>query len=211
MQTAAGGGERAVGVDEGLLEEVGGLLLPDPQPGLVEDLHEPLDVGLGEASAEVAGGGGVGDACGPEGVEVDLVIAADFEVLDAAAAGQEVVGDVEDVVALEVGQVPLEQMEVLVDVVDQADLPGQEVDGPDAAGCDGPGAIGELVMDVGSGHHRGRSFDAGLILDAAEDSPLASVQLAMDIGIHSKASWWRTVEGVKYLDYPLKPGGFRVS
>ena len=34
-------------------------------------------------------------------------------MLDAAAAGQEVVGDVEDVVALVIGQVPLEQVEVL--------------------------------------------------------------------------------------------------
>jgi len=50
-------------------------------------------------------------------------------------------------------------------------------------------------MDVGGGEHRLVAFDAGLIFDAAEDSPLASVQLAMDIGIHSKASGWRTVEG----------------
>ena len=97
---SAAGSERAIGVDEGFVEEVVGLLLPDPQSGLVEGLHEPLDVGLGEAAAEVPGGGGVGDASGAEGVEVDLVIASDFEVLDAAAAGQEVVGDVEDVVAL---------------------------------------------------------------------------------------------------------------
>jgi hypothetical protein len=39
------------------------------------------------------------------------------------------------------------------------------------------------------------SFDAGLILDPAEDSSLASVQLAMDTGVHSKASRGRTGEG----------------
>ena len=94
------GGERPVGVDEGLVEEVVGLLLPGPQPGLVEGVHQLLDIGLGEAAAEVPGGGRVGDASGPEGVEVDLVVAADLEVLQAAAAGQEVVGDVQDVVAL---------------------------------------------------------------------------------------------------------------
>jgi hypothetical protein len=32
-------------------------------------------------------------------------------------------------------------------------------------------------------------FNAGLILDPAEDSALASVQLAVDIGVHSKTSW----------------------
>ena len=58
-----------------------------------------VDIGLGEAAAEIPGGGGVGDASGAEGVEIDLVVASQFEMLDAAAARQEVVGDVEDVVA----------------------------------------------------------------------------------------------------------------
>ena len=92
---------------------------------------------------------------------------------------------------------------------DQPELPGQEVDGPDAAGCDGPDLLGDLVVDVGGGHHRLMPLDAGLILDPAGDSPLASVQLAVDIGVHSKTSWGRTVEGVKYLDCSPKPGGFR--
>jgi len=55
------------------------------------------------------------------------------------------------------------------------------------------------------------TFDTGLILDSAEDSPLACCELSADSGVHSKTSWRRTVEAVKSLDYPLKPGGFRVS
>ena len=70
------------------------------------------DVGLGEAAAEVAGGGGVGDAFGAQGVEIDLVVAPQFEVLEPLAAGQEVEGDVQDVVGFVVGQVPLEEVEV---------------------------------------------------------------------------------------------------
>src|SRR5207302_10971698 len=129
------------------------------------------------------------DAFGPQGVEVHLVVAADFEVLQAAAPGQEVVGDVQDVVALEVRQVPLQEVEAPVDVVDQPQLPGQEVHRPDPARCDGPGPVGDLVADVGGGHHRLAAFDAGLVLDPAEDSPLASVQPAVDTGVHSKACW----------------------
>ena len=98
----------------------------------------------------------------PEGVEVDLVVAAHFEVLQAAAPGQEVVGDVQDVVALEVRQVPLQEVEAPVDVVDQPELAGQQVDCPDSARRDGPGPIGDLVVDVGGGHHRLMPFDAGL-------------------------------------------------
>src|SRR4051795_7356804 len=71
----------------------------------------------------------------------------------------------------------------------------QGVVGADAAGCDGPGAVGDLVVDIGGGHHRLLAFDAGLVLDPAEDSPLASVPLAVDSGVHSKASWRRMVEG----------------
>src|SRR3954471_19008050 len=98
-------------------------------------------------------------------------------------------------VALVVRQVPLEQVKVLVDVPHQPDLLRQAVDGPDAAGCDGPGAIGEFVVDVGGGHHRLMPLDAGLIPDPAGDSPLASVRLAVDIGVHSKTSWGERSRG----------------
>jgi hypothetical protein len=195
LAPTVGRGDRPVGVDEGLVEGRRRLLFPDTQPGPVEGVHQPLDVGLGEAAAEVAGGGGVGDAHCPEGVEVDLVVAPDLEVLQAGAACQEVVGDVQDVVALVVGQVSLQEVEVLVDVVDQAGPLGKEVDRADATGCDGPGPIGESVVDVGGGHHRLGAFDAGLVLQASGDAALASGELSADTGVHSKTSWWRTTEG----------------
>jgi hypothetical protein len=133
-------GKCPVGVEEGFIEEVVGLLLPDPQPGLVEDAHQPLDIGLGETTAEVPGGSRVGDASCPQGIQVDLVVASDLDVLQVTAAGQEVVGDVRDVVALVIRQVQLQEVEALVDVVDQSGPLGQEVNGPDAAGSDGPRA-----------------------------------------------------------------------
>jgi len=96
----------------------------------IEVVHQLLGIALGEAAAEVAGGGGTGDAFGSRGIEEDLVITSDLDVLQALATGQEVVGDVQDVVALVVGLVPLQEVEVPIDVVDQSELPGQEVDGP---------------------------------------------------------------------------------
>ena len=66
-------------------------------------------------------------------VEVDLAVAAHFEVLQALPAREEVVGDVQDVVALEARQAPLQEVEALVDVVDEPDLMSQEGNGPDAA------------------------------------------------------------------------------
>jgi hypothetical protein len=190
------GGEGPVGVEERLVEEDVGLLPPDPQPGLVEGAHQPPGIALREPAAEVPGGGGVGDALGPEGVEVDLVVTSDLEVLQGAAAGQGVVGDVQDVVALVARRVPFQQVEAFVDALDQPDPPGQEVDGPDAPGGDGPGPVGQLVVDVGGGQHRLVALDAGSVLQPAEDSPLAAVQpAAADTGVHSRTSWGRRVEG----------------
>ncbi|HMB04302.1 MAG TPA: hypothetical protein VKP69_11265 [Isosphaeraceae bacterium] len=195
-------------MEEGLVEEVVRLLLPDPQTSLIEGVHQLLDVLNGEAAAEVAGGGRIGDALGPEGVEVDLVVTPDLEVLQATDAGQEVVGDIQDVIALVIGQVPLQQVEVLVDALDQPGLAGQEVDGPDAAGCDAPDPLGDLVVDIGGSHHRLGAFDPGLVLQSAEDSPLASVQPAVDSGVPSKTSWGRRVEGRESPRLFAKTRGF---
>ena len=164
-----------------------------------------------EATTEVTRRGGIGDACGPEGVQVDLVVATDFEVLDTAATGQDVVGDVQHVVTLEVGLVTLEEMKVVVDVLDQAEFPSHEVDRPESTGRNGLDAVGDFGVDIGGGHHRLMSFGSGLILDAAEDSPLACGELAAESGVHSKTSRRRIDEAVKYLDDSPKPGGFRVS
>ena len=105
LAAGAGGDEGAVGVDDGLVEEVGRLLFPDLDPGLIEDVLEGLDVVGGEASAEVAGGGGVGDSVGAEGVEEDDVVASQFDVVEAGAVAQGVVGEVEDVVTLVIREV----------------------------------------------------------------------------------------------------------
>jgi hypothetical protein len=55
------------------------------------------------------------------------------------------------------------------------------------------------------------TFDTGLILNPAFNSSLACGKPSTDSGIHSKTSWRRIDEGMKYLDYPPKPRGFRVS
>ena len=178
LHSASVADEGAVGVEDGLVEELGGLLGPDPQPRLVEGVHQGHDVGLGEAAAEVAGGGGVGDALGAQGVEVDLVVASQFEVFDPFAAGQDVEGDVQDVVGFVIGEMPLEEMEVVVDVADQAGPASQQEHGADAAGGEALDAVGEFVVDVGGGHHRLIAFGSGPILDAVEDS-LADVRGAI--------------------------------
>ena len=50
------------------------------------------DVGLLETTTEIAGRGRVGDTSCVEGVEEDFVLAAEFDVLEAGAVAQRVVG-----------------------------------------------------------------------------------------------------------------------
>jgi hypothetical protein len=65
---------------------------------LIDGVHQGEDVGLGETAAEVPLGGWVRDSLGSQRIEVDLIVAPQFEVFDALAASEEVEGDVQDMV-----------------------------------------------------------------------------------------------------------------
>src|SRR4051812_49652280 len=81
-----GGDEGAIGVEDGAVEELRRLFGPDAAADAVEGLHEGQDVGLGEAAAEVALGGGVGDAAGAEGGGGGLVGASGLRGVQATSA-----------------------------------------------------------------------------------------------------------------------------
>ena len=82
--------QRAVAFDDGVFQEAVGLLLPDLDPLLVEDVHQGVDVGGVETTKEVACGSGIGNALGAQDIEVDFVVAKPFEILETGAAGQEI-------------------------------------------------------------------------------------------------------------------------
>src|SRR5208282_3705791 len=171
-----GADEGTVGVQDGFLEKLGWLLGPDSQPRFVDSVHQSHDIVLGEAAAEIPGCGGVGDTHGAQGVEVNLVVAPQFEMLNFLAAGQDVVGDIQDMVGFVVGQMPLEEMEIAVDIADQPGPASQQVNGTDSASGETLDAVRQFVVDVGSGHHRFFAFGSWPILDALEDSPFAFVE-----------------------------------
>ena len=173
LAAGAGGDERAVDVEDGLVEEAGGLLLPELDPRLIEDVLEGLDVLGREATAEVAGGGGVGDAVGAEGVEEDDIIASQFDVVEAGAVAEGVVGEVQDVVGLVIGEVELEQVEPLVDGLGEPEFADQELDGADAAAGDGAGLGGDLVVDVRGGEDRLGRGCGDRAVEPSADFPLA--------------------------------------
>ena len=165
-----------------------GLLFPDAEPGLVDGVHQVQDVAPAEPPAEISGRGGIGDPLGAQGIEVDLVVASQFEMLELGAPGQDVEGDVQHVIGLMVGEMAFEEVEAVVDVGDQSGPAGQQEHGADAAGGQPLDPIGQFVLDVAGGDHGTFPLGPGTILDAAENSPLALPQFVEDIGIHSKAS-----------------------
>ena len=188
LARGVGGHEGAIGVDDRFLEELRGLLFPDPQPGLVDRVHQLQDIAHAEPPAEIPGRGRIGDPLGAQGIEVDLVVASQFEMLELVSPGQDVEGDVQHVVGLMVRQVPLEQVEAVIDVADQSGLAGHQEHGADPAAGQPLDSIGQLVLDVAGGDHGTFPLGPGTILDATENSSLALPQLVEDIGIHSKAS-----------------------
>jgi len=91
----------------------------------------------------------IGDAASAEGIEKDLVVATQFDVLQTSAVTECVVGEIENVIGLVKGQVDLEQVKELVDGVDEADLSGQGVENADAAVNEAAAAVGEVVVKMG--------------------------------------------------------------
>src|SRR5271157_2343121 len=168
--------EGAVSVQNRKVEELRRLLGPDTLASLVDGVCQIHDVGLTKAAAEVAGGRGIGDALGAQGIEIDFVVAPQFDVFDPLAAGQDVERDVQNVVGFVVGQMPLEDVDLRVDRADQSGLAGQQEHSADATRTEALDTIGQLVMDVGGGHHGLVALRPGPIFDAIEDSPLAFVE-----------------------------------
>jgi hypothetical protein len=70
------------------------------KPDLVDGILQIDDVGAGEAPTEVAGGRGIGDALGTQGIQERLIVAPLVDVFEAGAVAQGVVGDVQDMVGL---------------------------------------------------------------------------------------------------------------
>src|SRR6202789_3255334 len=193
------GHDGAIGVHDCLVEELGRLLAPDPHAGSIDAVHQADDIGLRETAAEVPGRGRVRDSFGSQRVEINLIVAPQLEVLDALAAGEDIERDIQDVVGFVVREMPLEQMKVAVDLLDELDSLSQQKNGADAAGAEPPDTISVFVMDIGRGHHGNGPCGARGIVEPFLNSPstileeslLACRGFSSESSTHSKAplSW----------------------
>ena len=217
LHSASVSDDGAIGVHDRLIEKLVWLLSPDPQPRFIDGVHQGEDIGLGrEAAAEVAGGRRVWDSFGSQSIEVDLIVAPQFEVFDPLAAGEDIECDVQHVVGFVVGQMPLEQMQSAVDFLVELDLLSQQEDGTDATGTEPPHAIGLFIVDIGRGHHGYGPLGSGSIGQSFLDSPspfleeslLACGAFFSDSSTHSKAPLSWNSEDVFPPPLFQKPAGF---
>src|SRR5205085_9157739 len=143
-------------------------------------------VGRLEPAQEVASGGRVGDALRPQQVEVSFVVAQQFQVVDGSAPGQQVEGEVEDVVGFKVRDVPLEEMESAVEGSGQPQALDQQVKGPQASAVDAFGLGGHVVVDVLGLEHGATLLVPLLLAQPALDPALAIAEPLLYPGFHLK-------------------------
>ena len=171
---AGGRGDRAIGVQDGLLEEGLRLALPDLDTNGVDRVHQGFHLGGGKASAKVPGGRGIGNPLGPQRIQIDLVVAQAFEVFQAVSMAEKVIRDVEYMIQFVIGQMTLEQMQVLIEGADQAALSGQQMYRPNATVGQAPGSFGQIIVDVRRREHGVVLFVPGEGLKSSLDSFLVS-------------------------------------
>ena len=182
---AGGFYHRSVGFDNGFLEERLGLLSPDFLSCFVEDIHQLVDRGPVEASTEVTGGSWIGNALRTEGIEVVFIVASQFQMFQARAAGQQVVRDIEDMVGLCVRQIKLQQLQSLIESVVESDSFYQLLHQADAAGCNGLCLVRDFIMNVAR-RDDGTLLSPSRPVQSPLHSSLACPQLTSYLGIHSK-------------------------
>ena len=166
----------------------GRLLGPHLQPSPVDRLLQRHDRGLVEAAAEVASGGRVGQRRRPQAVQEHRVAPAGLDVLQAPAAAQCVVGDVQHVVGLVVGAVDLEQLDRGVDLAGQADRLDQAGDHPHAAMGDPPVPLGPLVADRGSPKQRAGQVGGHRRFQPPLDRQLFALEPALQLSLRACSS-----------------------
>lgn len=141
-----------------------------------------------EAAAEVPRRRRIGNPRDPQQVHVGFVLPPQFQVLQAAAIAQGVVGDGENVIGFVIREVQLEQVQPLVDGRRQPQSPCQPVYQADpAVGCpDVP--ISDFVLNVRRSEHGNREVVGKVeFVQSPFDSPLASAAPLRHTPFHSKS------------------------
>ena len=161
--------------------------MPNPLPHRVGYLHQIEDIGLLKATSEVPAGGRVRNALGAQTIQEGLIIAPQLNILQPYSLEQGVVGQIQHVVALVVGQVLLKQMQPRVDFLPQPQFVDHQMNRADTSAVNRPGFLGHLIMNIAGLHHRLPLIaPTALGLQATLNSALAITQDLRIASLHSK-------------------------
>ena len=143
-----------------------------------------------KAPREISGRGRIRNALRSQAIQETLVLTAQLDVFQAHPSSHDVVGHIQNVIALVIGQMPLEHLDLLIQLIDQADALAKKMNSSDAPTTHGLGLLAHFIMDVAAREHRLVLFGPGTGLQAAGNSLLA---VAEDLGVfsaHSKCPFW---------------------
>lgn len=105
---------------------------PNALTGRIDGLLKLEGITRGEAASEVTFRRRIGQPLGTEYIEKVLVLTSQLQVPKPQPTLQIVIGDAEDLVALVIGQMDHEKMNALVDIPEEANVLGHQVNGTDA-------------------------------------------------------------------------------
>ena len=128
----------------------------------------------------------VGSAC-PESIEESVVVAAEFDVVQAGSVAERIVSDVENVVGFVIRQMDLEEVKSLVDGLRQSELVGEHVDGSDASVSNGSVSMRNVVFDGATGEDRSACGGVVCLVESPSDSGLACAEPGAENRFHSKS------------------------
>src|SRR4051794_6340236 len=117
-------------------------------------------------------------------------------MIQARSARQNVVGDVQNMIAFVVRQVDLEHVYVLVEGLNQPTLAGEELDDANAAAPDPARTARDIEMNIAGGEHGVVAWRAIAIAKSSGDAPLAAKQFLGCSIAHSKRLLAYEVEGI---------------
>ena len=155
LALAAGRGQHPVDIEVGgVCQQVLSASLPHLRSHRVDGLHQVDDIRGVETATEIPRRGRVGDQLRTHSVHVGGVMTTNLDVLQPRTATQRVVGQIQHMVGLVIGQVHLQQPQALIDLFGQAQLGHQPMHHPDAAIAHRVGMSADLVVYRCGGEHR---------------------------------------------------------
>ena len=155
--------QRAIGFDDGLIEEGVGLLPPDFQAGFMERFLQREHIELRKPATEISRRRGVRNPLSPEGIQVSLVIPPQFQMLQTCSSGEQIEGDVEHVIGLAVRQMKPQDRTLPIDTPGDIQLPHELLNGPDPSGGESLYPIRQFQSDRRRDEHRRLPVPVGLI------------------------------------------------